>query len=463
MLNSPLRPTSIVFGKMGGILGFVALVLVVASPAFAACFAMGGISLTEQILPLYLVAFAMVFQVTSIGLLVSSMTRSLEISLRVTYGLVVGVAVICLVPDLFFQGTGSAWEGWALRIRGLSPLSATMELVGQGGIGKQGIESGIAWIQVYCWSALLSGALMTMATTIRLGRPIFDRARSAGIITQDRSQTQRFARSLFFIVDPQRRKSGIRGPFNPVVIKEFRTRRFGRSHWLMRLVAFCAIFSMVLTYVTTSGTENWGVETVGGIMVLVQVAMILLVTPSAAAGLISSERETGGWKLLQMTPLSVASIAVGKLLSAFWTVGLVMLGTLPGYLVLVWIEPDMQWQVERVMTCLVLAAMLTVAKSAVIGSFFRNAALATTTAYGALLTLYVGTFIVWLGRDAPFGYSAVRSALMLNPVAAALGEMGVSDFDSYELVPMNWWIVCGMIASCIFVFMVKLWRLSKPE
>lgn len=56
------------------------------------------------------------------------------------------------------------------------------------------------------------------------------------------------------------------------MMKEFRCRRFGRLHWLLRLVAFCAVLSLALTYATTAGTFNWGVETIGGIMVVMQVA-----------------------------------------------------------------------------------------------------------------------------------------------------------------------------------------------
>ena len=40
---------------------------------------------------------------------------------------------------------------------------------------------------------------------------------------------------------------------------------------------------------------------------------------------LSSERETGGWQLLQMTPLSAGAILRGKLLSVAWPLFLVLL------------------------------------------------------------------------------------------------------------------------------------------
>ena len=70
------------------------------------------------------------------------------------------------------------------------------------------------------------------------------------------------------------------------------------------------------TYATTAGTLDWGVEMIGGIMVVMQVALIVLIAPSLAAGLISVESEHGGWQLLRTTPLSSGRIISGKLFSA---------------------------------------------------------------------------------------------------------------------------------------------------
>src|SRR5438067_6496709 len=42
LLNSPLPPRSIYLGKLGGVLGFTAILLVMTFPAAAACYALGG-------------------------------------------------------------------------------------------------------------------------------------------------------------------------------------------------------------------------------------------------------------------------------------------------------------------------------------------------------------------------------------------------------------------------------------
>ena len=44
LLNTPMRPWSIYFGKLAGVLGFTSLPLVLSLPAVAACYAMGNLS-----------------------------------------------------------------------------------------------------------------------------------------------------------------------------------------------------------------------------------------------------------------------------------------------------------------------------------------------------------------------------------------------------------------------------------
>ena len=114
---------------------------------------------------------------------------------------------------------------------------------------------------------------------------------------------------------------------------------------------------------------DWGPETIGGLMVLLQGALIVLLTPALAAGLISSEVESGGWQLLQMTPLSARKILVGKLASVVWPLLLILVSTLPGYLVMVYIEPAMWLQIRQVLICLTFTAVFSLTLSLAFSSF----------------------------------------------------------------------------------------------
>jgi hypothetical protein len=338
-----------------------------------------------------------------------------------------------------------------------------MSLEGAADVGASGLVSTSDVPVRFAVLSLLLTVIYSLWTISRLNYTIFDQSRAAGQISDDRSLGVRLMRRLMFVVDPQRRSRAI-GPFtNPVMVKEFRCRRFGRLHWLLRLIAVCAVLSLTLTYTTVTGTLNWGVDTIGGIMVLMQVALLVLITPSLAAGLISTDRETGGWVMLQMTPMSILRIVRGKLLSVVLTLMLVLCATLPGYVVMVYIEPGLRLQVEHVVICMVATAAFAMFLSAAVGSLFRKTASATAAAYAALLAVCGAPLLVWLGRDAPFGHQTVESALVINPIAAAFSVIRLSGFRDYHLLPANWWFLAVASAICLVVLIVQTRRISNPQ
>jgi ABC-type transport system involved in multi-copper enzyme maturation permease subunit len=197
-------------------------------------------------------------------------------------------------------------------------------------------------------------------------------------------------------------------------------------------------------------------------MVFLQVILVVVLTPSLAAGLISGERDSGGWELLRMTPISSSKIVRGKLLSVVWTLLLVLMATVPGYLVMIYIKPVMWLQVNLVLICLAWTAVYALSVSAAVGSLFRNTAVATTSSYVTVMSLFLIPMLVWLGRDAPFGHDTVQLALMINPVGAALSVIEAPGFSNYDLLPATWW-VAGVVSSFMFlVFGVQVWRLTRP-
>ncbi|MEO1997781.1 MAG: ABC transporter permease subunit, partial [Planctomycetaceae bacterium] len=387
LLNSTMGPLKIYFGKLVGVLGFVLLLLMMSVPSAAACYVMGGVSLTNDIGMLYGLLAIIALQCTTLSLMVSSYVNSNDSALRMTYGAVLGLAVLTLGPHLFLQGSGGLSATIADWLRCFSPIAAMMEVLGHGDIGGQGRVNIESVASRYYGLALTTSLGFAGVTISRLNHRIFDTARDQGQITDELNALDRVIRRMIFIVDPQRRKSGIGLLTNPIMVKEFRCRRFGRLSWTIRLVLVCAVISLTLTWATTMGTVDWGVETIGGIMVLLQVALIVLLTPSIAAGLISTEIESGGWDLLRMTPLSTGVILRGKLMSVVWTLLLILLATLPGYGVMILIKPGLLTQVVDVMRCLLLTAVFALALSAAVSSLTRTTAAATVaTTTGATVT-----------------------------------------------------------------------------
>ncbi len=463
LFNSPIRPTGIYAGKFFGVFLIVLILLSTSLPAAGACFAMGGISLTGEIIPLYLILITASIQFIILGLVVSTYANSTDSALRMTYGLVLLITILVLGPYQLFQsesGTLKDISGW---LRCVSPIPATMEVLGQKDIGLSGFTLSYSAINRYFILTGISCMVMVYLTLSRLNYRIFDRSRSAGVITDDRTKGAKRFRFIFYLIDPQKRSKGIGNWTNPIMIKEFRCRRFGRSHWLLRLVALCIIISILLTYSATTGSISWGVEAIGGLMVLLQVSLLVLITPSLSAGLISSEIESNGWQLLQTTPLSALKILRGKLMSVAWTLSMILCATLPGYLIILYLKPEMQPQIVNVLICLVIAAIFAILVSAFISSLFSQTAAATTTAYIVLLSLFGGTMLFWLGRGAPFGHEIVENILLFNPMAAALHASGTSGFEEYQLIPGNWYIM-GLVCSALFLGLVyRTWKLSRPR
>lgn len=463
LLASPLRSWTIYFGKMLGILGLVLVLLTMSLPAAAACYAMGGISLSGDLLALYALLLLVATEYAALGMLVSSYAKSIDSAVRITYGLVFALALLTLGPHQFLQGGTGLLSAAAEYLRCVSPIAACMELLGQQDIGGQGLVSAAGIAKRHAVFAVFATLVMAIWTISRLNHRLLDRAKAAGTITNELGLLSRIFRRLMFLVDPQRRKPGIPWFVNPIMVKEFRTRRFGRSHWLMRMVSLCVILSLTLACFTATGSTDWSVETIGGILVVLQMGLVILITPSLSAGLISIERESGGWDLLRMTPVSSLRILTGKLASVVWPLSLILLATVPGYFVMIYVKPGTQQSVVRVLICLALTLVFGMLLSTCVGSFFRKTATATIAAYSLLLTFIAVPMLIWVGRDAPFSHSTVEAALTLSPAAAALSAIRVQGFEDYELIPLNWWIIGGSSAVFFLVLLVQTWRLTKPD
>ena len=463
LLNSPLRGPAIYFGKIAGVLMFSLLVLLCSLPASAACFAMGGISLSQQLGMLYLILFFMIIQYSTLGMLISSHVQTSDAGVRITYTAVFCLLLVTLIPSAFLRGT-SFFPPTLLTsaewLRCLSPLPAMMEILGDGDVGNSGLRQASTLVR-FLMLTVISSVLFASLTLTRLNYRIFDRSKSKGTITNDRALSTRLVRRLIFIVDPQRRTNGIPWYLNPVMVKEFRCRKFGRSQWLLRLIAGCSIVSMLLTFLATTSAESWGVATIGPLLVLMQVILVVVLTPSLASGLISGERDSGGWEILRMTPLSTLRVITGKLLSVVWTLLLVLMATLPGYVMTVLIKPDLSLQIQMVLVSLFWTTLQALAISAAVGSLFRYTAVSTSVTYVAVVAFFLTPMLFWVAREAPFGHSTVETALMATPVGAALNVIGASGFEDYQLLPAAWWI-SGIVSALMFlVLSVQVWRLNR--
>lgn len=470
LLNSPMGPFSIVLGKLAGNLGFTLLLLVLSLPAATACYTMGGVSLADHLLPVYAVLVLLALFYASLGLLVSSFVASVDSALRVTYALVLVLSVGVLIPQQFIGGL-EHMPAVALKaaswLQSISPIPAIMLLLGDTFLISRGLRGPESVFGMHVTASVTCTMICFVATILRINPKLVDRPRAAGKVTDDRSLFVRLYRRVMYMwfFDPQRRSGLISDFTNPVMVKEFRTRRFGRAHWLARIAGLCLIASLALMLATSNSTLDWGPATLSGVVISLQIALVILLTPGLASGLISTERESGGWTLLQTSRLSSWTIIVGKLVSVFVTLLLFLLATLPSYIMLWYIEASTMTPsvIPRVIVTLLLMAVFSVFFSAAVSSLFSRTAPATVTSYAVLSCLGVGTLVFYLGRDNPFRHGVVEAALGFSPLAAALSQLGFHHFGEYKLVPFNWWFLgIGSFVSVV-VLVVQTAKLTRPQ
>ncbi|MEP3481279.1 MAG: ABC transporter permease subunit [Fuerstiella sp.] len=463
LLNSPLSRLSIYFGKVTAMIGFVALLLLCTLPAMMCCYAMGGLNLFQEVIPLYLLILSLSIELIVAGLVVGTYARNTETALKWAYACGFCLVLVPVFPNYLLQGGESLLSQLAGWLYCCSPVASILQLTGLSAVGTAGIWQDTSWLTWYLGFAAIVVIAGSIVCIKRLNHSLLDRSRSQGIITDDQSKGVQAARRFLFLIDPQRRSGGIPGYLNPVMAKEFRSSQFGRLHWLLRLIAGCAVLSLLLTLATTTGSINREVGTVGAIIIVLQVGLIILLTPGFAAGMISAEIENGGWNLLRVTPLSPGRILRGKLLSVIITLTLVLCATLPGYAILQLIQPTLGKQIQQVVISLVITAMLCLLVSATISSFFKTTAAATAVSYLALLSLFAGTMLVWANRDRPFSFTFVENVLQTNPMAAALNAMQVAGFENYSLVPSAWFISGGGCIVLLVILYVRLHLLTRAD
>ena len=459
MLNSPTPPWVIYIGKLLANVLLSVLLFSVSLPAIFACYAMGGISIAGNIVPLVLIFLGMAFQYSALGLWVSSRSQSIDASLRWTYGILLGLVVLSIGPTVLV-GKLSGLKAWiAQALTTLSPIPALQQITGaQGQSQSIGIATGWVEFLIMCAVSTLGFAL---ATLYKLQPNMMDRSRDAGKVIEAKQST--WLRRLSYLVDPNRRKSGIPFWLNPVMVKEFRTRKFGRLHWLLRLIAGGAIVSILLTVVAATGTVNWGVDRIASSMVIMQIGFLLLLGPSLGANLIASEIESGGWQLMRASPISPWRILSGKLLSTFLTLLLLLMATLPGYVMMSYIQPAIGGQVSNVIISLLIATAMVTILSACVSAYSKTSAAATAASYAVLLVLFAGTLLIWLGRGNPFGPVFVERALLLNPAATALAEMKAPGFETFQLIPNGWYVGLSICAAGLVILVLRIARLTRPE
>jgi ABC-type transport system involved in multi-copper enzyme maturation permease subunit len=125
---------------------------------------------------------------------------------------------------------------------------------------------------------------------------------------------------------------------NPVIVKELRSRMRGPRAFII-LTVFLALMGLVsyALYEITLITSSWSYsplspqvgQTLFISLAVLEMLMVLILTPAVTAGAISSEHEKLTYEMLVTTPLSPPRILWGKLVSALSYIFLLILSAIP--------------------------------------------------------------------------------------------------------------------------------------
>lgn len=256
-----------------------------------------------------------------------------------------------------------------------------------------------------------------------------------------------------------------RVPMNPVLARELKDRLRGRRAWIT-ITAYLVLLAGIvfLVYKSASGSgfsPNGDVfappsptrfATVGRTifewLIMFMLLLVLFLVPGLTSGAVAGERERQTLVPLQVTLLRPWQILIGKLGASFAFLALLVVATTPLLSIAYLIGGVSIGNVLRGVAVVLFTGLVLACTTLFCSAFFRRVQAATVAAYGVVLMLTLGTFLIWgaasmLDRSRGTDPSnPPAELLLLNPLFTAadvLGEdtaiTGVdSPFDSMKRV-----------------------------
>ena len=227
--------------------------------------------------------------------------------------------------------------------------------------------------------------------------------------------------------------------------------RVRSSRWIVMLVLWFATIAVIsgLTYAAIGSARSGPL--MFSVVAFLVLTLGLLVAPALSATSVNGDRSAGTLATLQVTLLSPADIAVGKLLAA-WATALVFLATAAPFLL--WSLALGGTSPLRVLVTLVMLALMLLA---VCGIALGWSAVCARAASSAVLTyLSVAGLclftLIFFGLSVPLVTTSDQVTVLTNPTDAELA--GVQPIDPSRCVPTpgvrqrmhtewTWWLLAA--------------------
>ena len=257
---------------------------------------------------------------------------------------------------------------------------------------------------------------------------------------------------------------------NPVLEKEFKLRfRTGKS--FLGLLFYLASIAIVVTGTVTIQflSSNYGYlrpaesRSIFYFLSLLQLVLVLFMTPGLTAGAVSGEREKQTLNILLTTTQSSFSIIIGKLIASVSYMLVLLFSSLPFYSFVFLYGGISPGQLLSVFFLYLVNVLAIGGLGVMFSTLIRKTVVSMITTYGVMLFLSLGTAILAaittaLGNamnsgasfhPVPYAFTALNPfACMLSILEpSALETMGIQFFHLY--VPL--WIPFILVYSGIFV------------
>jgi len=463
LYGTRLSPLQIVWGKIVGSLMFLLMVILSGVPVLSVSLVLGGVA-AESVAWLYAITVLTALSFGMLGLTVSALCERTYRSVVTTYVLIAALSGAVVLPALLLLESAVSLRTPLHVLRSLSPFTALVSVIEPGLLRRYTWEAELAPAHlIFCASNLGLTFVLGVTLCILLRRCPAPRSHPAGQIHE--KFLQGFKRFPFYLIDPSRRRKMIGPLSNPVMVKELRTMLFGRLHYIVRSFYACVTASMALTLAAAFSVHFFSTKAIATLTVCLQAVLFLFIVPILSSTLICGEIEGKRFDLLRLTRLSSWRIVSGKLLAILLPLVILMIATLPPYLILARIDPDPRLKAAVVRSSVTMLSMLVFLS--LVGIFFssmgRRTAFSIAATYVVVVLTCVGGVMGLLGFSA-FSRGTLYIMFVINPIVTVLGEVALSEkLEGFNLWGANLAFLWGASLVLLGLTVLRVRRLIRPE
>jgi len=413
LLASPLRPGTILVGKLLSSLSYLVILILSSLPLMILCYLLGGLLLSE-ITRSYLVLILAAGTFGLLSVACSSYFRRTSSALVVSYLVTLPLAVLCVAltrtDDVVTRDFVSIaiLPPWCLAIWTVLEILINRRLLHPPDVGSEGKD------------VVDEEEEMKYAIGVVIDRDLFP--------------DKLFA--------PAKRGDLMPDGTNPVLDKELRSEIFSQGTLMLRVVIQV---SMLLSIPLMAGLLFLRSDKAPYYVAYV-LTFNLLVGPVFSSGSITQERERQTLALLLTTLLTPGRIVLAKLIAAL-RVSTVLTFLLTEQLLLAYVLlPELRYRFWTLLVFLLIIATTCLATSSVglmCSALVRRTSTAMVLTYLSLLVLFVlpmglSWYLQGMSQEQSWSVERLASLTVTSPYSAALSvPMHTSRLENWTGAPMN--------------------------